>query len=141
MIPSCAKTRPRADLRKTNLLVSNSLSGGDWELDEVLAMGDPAHVVQIDRDRRVPAGEGQRRVALQRRVAACRIVVNLELCKLAFQITGIPERHMIEKFSRIVPIKRSTNGCDTGTCGTVLTSSISRIRRFAFHRCVSKSGS
>jgi hypothetical protein len=32
-------------------------------------------------------------------MAANRIVVNLELGKLAFQITGIPEQHMIEKFS------------------------------------------
>jgi hypothetical protein len=32
-------------------------------------------------------------------MAACRIVVNLELGKLAFQITGIPEQHLIEKFS------------------------------------------
>jgi hypothetical protein len=46
-----------------------------------------------------PLGEGQRRVALQRCVAARRIVVNLELGKLLFQITGIPERHMVEKFS------------------------------------------
>ena len=42
---------------------------------------------------------------------------------------------------RIVPIRRSTNGCDSGTCGTVLISSISRIRRFAIHRCASNSGS
>ena len=40
-----------------------------------------------------------------------------------------------------VPIRRSTNGCDSGTCGTVLISSISRIRRFASHRWVSNSGS
>ena len=84
---------------QSNLSVSNSLSGGDWELDEIFAMGDPAHVVQISRDRRVPTGEGQRGVARQRRVAALRIVVNLELNKLAFQITGIPEQHLIEKFS------------------------------------------
>ena len=79
--------------------VSNSLSGGDWELGEVIAMADPAHTVQVGRDRRVSTGEGQRRMALQGRMAACRIVVNLELGKLAFQITGIPEQHMIEKFS------------------------------------------
>ena len=38
-------------------------------------------------------------MALQRRMAACRIVVHLEIGKLAFQITGIPEQHMIERFS------------------------------------------
>jgi hypothetical protein len=47
------------------LSVSNSLSGGDWELDEVPAVRDPAHMVQIGRDHRVLTGEGQRRVALQ----------------------------------------------------------------------------
>jgi hypothetical protein len=62
-------------------------------------MGDPAHMVEIGRDRRVPTSEAQGRVALQRRVAACGIVVNLELSKFAFKITGIPEQHMIEKFS------------------------------------------
>ena len=81
------------------MLVSNSSSVGDWELDEVPAVRDPAHMVQIGRDRHVPTCEGQRRMPLQRRVATCRIVVNLELGKLPFQITGIPERHMVQKFS------------------------------------------
>ena len=62
-------------------------------------MRDPAHMVEIGRDHRMLTGEGQWSVALQRRVAACRIVVNLELGKLPFQITGIPEHHMVEKFS------------------------------------------
>src|SRR6267142_4542161 len=34
---------------------------------------------------------------------------------------------------RIVPISRSTNGCESGTYGTVLIASTSRIRRFACH--------
>ena len=38
------------------LSVSNSLSGGDWELDEVPAGRDPAHMIQIGRDHRVPTG-------------------------------------------------------------------------------------
>ena len=62
-------------------------------------MGDRMHMVQRGRDRRVPTGEGQRRVALQRRVAACRIVVHLELSQHAFQITGAPEQDMIETLS------------------------------------------
>ena len=33
--------------RPGSLSVSNSLSGGDWELDEVPAVGDPTHMVQI----------------------------------------------------------------------------------------------
>ena len=48
-----------------NLSVSNSSSGRHWELDQVPAVGDPTHIVQIGRDHRVPTAEGQRRVALQ----------------------------------------------------------------------------
>jgi len=32
-------------------------------------------------------------------LAACRVVVGLEVGKLPFKITGIPEQHMVEKFS------------------------------------------
>ena len=62
-------------------------------------MRDPAHMVQIGRDRRVPTCEGQRHMPLQRRVAACRIGVNLEVGKRPFQITGIPEWHRVQKCS------------------------------------------
>ena len=84
---------------KTLLSVSNSLSGGDRQLDKVAAVGDPTHVTQIAGDRCASTCEGQRRVVLQRRVVACGIVVHLELGKLPCQITSIPEQDMIEKFS------------------------------------------
>ena len=45
--------------------VSNSLSGRDWELDEVPAVRDPTHVAQIGRGHGVSTGKGQRCVALQ----------------------------------------------------------------------------
>jgi hypothetical protein len=32
-------------------------------------------------------------------MAACRIVVHLELGKLPFEITGIPQQHLVEEFS------------------------------------------
>ena len=48
-----------------HLSVSNSLSGRHWELDQVPAVGDPTHIVQLGTGHRVSAGEGQRRVALQ----------------------------------------------------------------------------
>ena len=41
---------------------------GSW--DQVPAVGDPTDIVQFSTGHRVAAGEGQRRVALQRRVAA-----------------------------------------------------------------------
>ena len=47
------------------LSVSNSLSGGDRELDEVPALGDRTHMVEIGRGQRVSTGEGQRRAAAQ----------------------------------------------------------------------------
>jgi hypothetical protein len=36
-------------------------------------------------------------------MGACRIVVGLELGQLPFQITRIPEQHVIEKFSPYRP--------------------------------------
>ena len=80
--------------------VSNSLSGRHWELDQVQAVGDPTDIVQLGTGHHVAAGEGQRRVALQRRVAAYLVVVGLEVGKFPFKITGIPEQYMVEKFWR-----------------------------------------
>src|SRR5580765_1636947 len=82
-----------------HLWVSNSLSGRDWELDQVPAVGDPTHIVQFGWGYRVSTGEGQWRVALQRSVTACLVVIGLEVGKFPFKITGIPEPHMVEKFS------------------------------------------
>ena len=39
------------------------------------------------------------RVAFQRRMAPCRVVVGLEVGELPLRITGIPEQHMIQAFS------------------------------------------
>ena len=52
------------------LSVSNSLSGRHWELDQGPAVGNRTDIVQLGTGHHVSAGEGQRRVALQRRVAA-----------------------------------------------------------------------
>ena len=60
--------------------------------------GDPTDIVQLGTGNRVSAGEGQRRVALQRRVATCRVVIALEVGKFPLKITGIPEQHMVEEF-------------------------------------------
>ena len=54
--------------------VSNPLSGRHWELDQVPAVGDPTDIVQLGTGHHVAAGEGRRRVALQRRVAAYLVV-------------------------------------------------------------------
>ena len=59
------------DLRVLSIIVSrrvsvsNSLSGGNRELDEVSAVRDPTHLTQISRAHRVATGERQRRVTLQ----------------------------------------------------------------------------
>ena len=55
----------RVPPRASDLSVSNSLSGRPWELDQVPAVGDPTHMVQLGSGQRVPAGEGQRCVAFQ----------------------------------------------------------------------------
>ena len=46
------------------------MSGRHWELDQVPAVGDLTDIVQLGTGHHVSAGEGQRPVALQRRVAA-----------------------------------------------------------------------
>lgn len=61
--------------------------------------GRPTHVVQIAQHWRLAIGEGQRRVALQRRVSAGGVGVRLKLSQLAFQIPGIPEQHVVEELS------------------------------------------
>ena len=62
----------RQSSHSADLWVSNSsLSGSDWEFDEVPTVGDPPDLVQIRRGYRVLTGERQRRGALQRRVRAC----------------------------------------------------------------------
>ena len=81
------------------LWVSNSLSGRGWELHKVPAVANPTHAVQLGGSDRASTGERQRRVAVQRRVRACGVVVALELGQLPFEVTAIPERHVVEKFS------------------------------------------
>ena len=121
--------------------VSNSSPRRDWELDEAPAVRDPAHMAEIGNGDRASIGERQWRMTFQGRMAARRVVVGLELGELPFQVTGIPERDIVENSRRIVPMSRSTKGCEQGTYGTVLSSSISRIRRLACHWCASKRGS
>jgi len=50
---------------RRNPSVSNSLSGRDRQLDELPAVGDPAHMAQVGRRYHVFINEGHRRVALQ----------------------------------------------------------------------------
>jgi hypothetical protein len=45
------------------------------------------------------AGKGHRRVAVQRSVAAGRVVIGLEIRQLPFQVPSISEQHVVEKFS------------------------------------------
>ena len=52
------------------VISTTSWSGRHWELDQVPAVGDLTDIVQLGTGHHVSVGEGQRRVALQRRVAA-----------------------------------------------------------------------
>ena len=72
-----------ADVNRTNrydetpLWVSNSLSGRRWQLNQVPAVRCPPYVVEVRTGYRVSARHGERRVAVQGRVAPCRVVVAL----------------------------------------------------------------
>ena len=88
-----AATQPRS------LWVSNSRSGSNWELHEATAVGDPPHMTEIPMRGLASIDERQWRISFQRGVAACRVVIGLELSKLPFQVTGIPERDMVKEFS------------------------------------------
>ena len=81
------------------LWVSNSQLRGDWELNKVPAVGDPPHRREIGRRDWASIAEGQWRIAVQGGVAACRVVIDLEVGELPFQVTGIPEWDVVEKFA------------------------------------------
>ena len=83
----------------TRLWVSNSLSGRRWQLNQVPAVRCPPYVVEVRTGYRVSARHGERRVAVQGRVAPCRVVVGLEVGEFPLQIPPIPEEHLVQKFS------------------------------------------
>jgi len=68
----------RADVifAQGDLWVSNSLSGCRWQLNQLPAVRYPPYVVKVRTGYRVSAHDGERRVALQGRVAPCRAVVD-----------------------------------------------------------------
>ena len=72
------------------LWVSNSLSGRRWQLNQVPAVRYPPYVVEVRTGYRLSAHDGERRVALQGRVAPCRVVVGLKVGELPLQIRGVP---------------------------------------------------
>ena len=86
-------------LWSVDLWVSNSLSGRRWQLNQVPAVRCPPYVVEVRTGYRVSARHGERRVAVQGRVAPCRVVVGLEVGEFPLQIPPIPEEHLVQKFS------------------------------------------
>src|SRR4030095_3549612 len=91
---------------KYHLSISNSLTGGDWELHKVPAVGDRTHPVQMGGSARPSTGERQHRVAVQRGMVACGVVVVLDLAELPLKITAIPKQHMVEE----LPAHRPQSG-------------------------------
>jgi len=62
-------------------------------------VGGPAHIVEIGTGDSVADGDTQRGVAGQRRMDAGRIVIGLEVGEPLFEVSCVPEQHMVEKFS------------------------------------------
>jgi hypothetical protein len=81
-----------------NVSVSNWPSGCDWELDQPSAVRVPPHVVQISwaTASLLAKVSGVRPPAMPDCVP---LVVRLELGQLPFQITAIPEQHLVETFA------------------------------------------
>ena len=63
-----------------------------------------------------------------------RVVIHFVIVQLARQVRGVPKNTRSKYSRRIVPMRRSTNGCETGADGTDLISSISSTRKFASQR-------
>ena len=118
--------RPRAVIRfrislprtTRRLSVSNSLSGLHGELDQVPAVGDPTDIVQLGTGHRVAAGEGQQRVALQRRVAAYLVVVG--------QTPGATQRCLNSGFSERIGNSRRTGSAGGPSWALLHESSLAR---------------
>ena len=88
-----------SDERPPRVFVSTSLSGGDRERHKVPAVGYPTPAARIGGSDRASTGERQRRAAVQGGMAACSVVVGLELATLPRKITAIPEQHLVEAFA------------------------------------------
>ena len=78
---------------------SNSSSGRLWELDQTPAVRGPTHIAEVDPGDSASDGDAQRRVAGLRRVDACCIVVGVEVGELSFEVSCVPEQHMVEKLA------------------------------------------
>jgi hypothetical protein len=76
---------------------------------------------------------GFRRASVQTRVGSMLVKVMLEIDKFLLQVGCRPEECLIQELSSDRTDQSLTNGCDSGTCGTVLISVISNTRRFACH--------
>ena len=77
--------------------VSNSLSGRHGEVDQVSAVRDPANLVQLGTTRSGFSGGDRWRVAIQRRVDPCVVVIGLEVSQLPLEVPRIPEQDMVEE--------------------------------------------
>jgi hypothetical protein len=84
--------------RRTGRSVSNSLSGRDWELDQVPPVGDPTHMAQIARDRRVSTGEVQPYRPPMTRGGVSRCSWAWKWASFRSR-SGAFQQHMVEKFS------------------------------------------
>src|SRR6266850_1014006 len=90
-------------IRVERVSVSNSLSGRGWELDQVPAVGNPTHIVQIGRGHRLSTAEGQRRVRLEQR-----IMIGAEMLRCAPTTNG-----SVEHATDVDAIDRATLHADS----------------------------
>ena len=116
-------------------LVSSSVAHGSCR-DRCLIQPttvDPPAILTNTRPCAVLARARFRCHPAQCRVRAMTVKIALEIKELQPRSAAVQNSVRSRHSRRIVPIRRSTNGCDSGAYGTVLMGFTSRIRRFACH--------
>ena len=127
-------SRPRVAhrvIKPSRARSSNSSSGRHWELDQTPAVRGPTHIAEVGPGDSASDGDAQRRCRDE--TDACSSTA-WKSASFRSRSRAFQNNTWSRNSRRVVPISRSTNGCDSGTWGTVLISSISSTRRCACQR-------
>ena len=113
-------------------------SCGDWGLKKTIAVWLPRIITGICVLSLRCTVNHRWCFASQRLMNPILVVVLSKGLKFLLKVVCIPKKGCdpgihAESFQSVVPISRSTKGCDVGVCGMLLISTISIIRKLACH--------